>query len=125
MKLIDDNRDSLAVILLPGLHYYTGQWYDVERLTKHAHQYEGIIVGVDCAHAIGNKQLKLKQWGVDFAAWCTYKYLCTSPGGIGCIFVNERFTKKDALNDQMPMLRAWWGNNTETKFQMNKGTLLN
>ena len=127
MKVIDDNKDSLAVILLPGLHYYTGQWFDVERLTKHAHQY-GILVGVDCAHAIGNKELKLKEWDVDFAAWCTYKcvyqsyqfpwlefhysllasmpfrYLCSGAGGIGCIYVNERFTK--TANDQCPMLRG-------------------
>lgn len=119
MKLIDENRDSLAVILIPGLHYFTGQWYDVERLTKHAHQYD-IVVGVDCAHAIGNKELKLKEWGVDFAAWCTYKYLCSGPGGIGCIFVNERFFKNEN-NQTIPLLRAWWGNKTETKFQMNKG----
>lgn len=103
MKLIDDHKDSLAVVLLPGLHYYTGQWFDVKRLTKHAHQY-GILVGVDCAHAIGNKELKLKEWDVDFAAWCTYKYLCSGAGGIGCIFVNDRFTNN--TSDQVPMLRG-------------------
>lgn len=103
MKLIDDHKDSLAIILLPGLQYLTGQWFDVKRLTKHAHQY-GILVGVDCAHAIGNKELELKEWDVDFAAWCSYKYLCSSAGGIGCIYVNERFTNN--RSDQVPMLRG-------------------
>ena len=72
IKTINEEGDSVAVILLPGLQYYTGQFVNVEKLTEAAHA-KGIIVGVDCAHAVGNVPLRLHDWNVDFAAWCTYK----------------------------------------------------
>ncbi len=82
--------DSLALALLPGVQYYTGQLLDIGRLTAAAHA-AGAIAGWDLAHAVGNVVLKLHEWGIDFAAWCSYKYCNAGPGGIAGIFVHEKF----------------------------------
>jgi kynureninase len=114
LRIIDIHRDTAAILFLSGVQYYTGQAFDIKRITTHA-QRHGIIVGWDLAHAVGNIPLELHEWGVDFAAWCSYKYLCSGPGGIAGIFVHD---KHDA--DKRHRLAGWWGNNLETRFKMDK-----
>lgn len=89
IQTIDKHADETALILLPGVQFYTGQALEVERITAHAHE-KGIVIGWDLAHAAGNVTLRLHDWNVDFAAWCTYKYLNCGPGAIGGLFVHER-----------------------------------
>ena len=86
--MISAHADSTALVLLPGIQFYTGQAFDIPRITEFAHS-KGIVVGWDLAHAAGNMELRLHDWNVDFAAWCSYKYLNAGPGGIAGIFVHE------------------------------------
>jgi len=113
LDIIKKHGHEIAVVLLPGIQYYTGQLFDMETITKAA-QEQGCIVGWDLAHAVGNVQLNLHKWNVDFAAWCTYKYLNSSPGGIGGIFVHSKHM--DAPNKA---LTGWWSNKSDTRFEMN------
>ncbi|KAK5094784.1 Kynureninase (L-kynurenine hydrolase) [Lithohypha guttulata] len=89
LKTIDDHAHELALILLPGVQFYTGQYFDIQRITAHARSCD-ILIGWDCAHAAGNVDLKLHAWDVDFAVWCSYKYLNCGPGAMAAIFVHER-----------------------------------
>lgn len=117
---IDQNSSELALVLLPGIQFYTGQYFDIQRITAHAHSH-GIMIGWDCAHAVGNIDLQLHDWDVDFAAWCTYKYLNSGPGAMAGIFVNERYGKVDMDSpDQKfwPRLSGWWGDDKSSRFQM-------
>jgi kynureninase len=113
---INEISDELALVMIGGVNYYTGQRLDMERITKAGHE-AGAIVGWDLAHAAGNVELELHDWGVDFAAWCSYKYLNSSPGGVSGIFVHERH----ANNDQLPRFAGWWGHDKEARFQMKPG----
>jgi kynureninase len=120
LKTIDDHASELALILLPGIQFYTGQYFDIARITAHAHSH-GIIIGWDCAHAVGNVDLKLHDWDVDFAAWCSYKYLNSGPGAMAGIFVHERFGKVDMKSPTQkfwPRLTGWWGDDKSSRFQM-------
>ena len=108
--------DELAMVMIGGVNYYTGQLFDMKTITEKAHAV-GAICGFDLAHAAGNIHLKLHDWGVDFAAWCTYKYLNSSPGGVSGIFVHERHEYKPEL----PRFAGWWGYDKETRFQMEPG----
>ena len=110
---IEQHRDSLALVLLPGVQYYTGQFLDIQRITATAHRYN-ISVGFDLAHAVGNVPLQLHDWEVDFAAWCNYKYLNSGPGAVGGCFIHERH----ATDKTIPRMAGWWGHNKETRFQM-------
>ncbi|KAK6502110.1 Kynureninase (L-kynurenine hydrolase) [Arthrobotrys conoides] len=110
LQLIEDNGASTALILLPGVQYYTGQLFEIEKITKSAKSH-GIVVGWDLAHAVGNVELSLHDWEVDFAAWCSYKYLNSGPGGIAGIFVHE------ARSDQ-GRLTGWWGHDKASRFKM-------
>jgi kynureninase len=115
LKAIENNKDELSIVLLPGVQYYTGQFFDIELITKYAHDRD-ILCGWDLAHAAGNVPLKLHDWCVDFATWCSYKYLNSGPGGISGIFVHE--SHHDSTDDFLPRLAGWWGNNSSKRFQM-------
>lgn len=104
---------NIATVLLPGVQYLTGQCLDIETITRVAHQH-GCTVGFDLAHAIGNVPLQLHQWDVDFAVWCSYKYLNSGPGAIGGCFVHERH----AHDFSLPRLAGWWGHDKHTRFAM-------
>lgn len=108
--------DTLAMIMIGGVNYYTGQLMDMPAITKAGHAV-GAIVGFDLAHAAGNIHLKLHEWNVDFAAWCSYKYLNSGPGGVSGMFVHERFANRPDL----PRFAGWWGYDKSTRFQMEPG----
>lgn len=109
--LIAAHRDTLALVWLPGIQYVTGQLLEIERLTAAGHA-AGALVGWDLAHATGNVPLGLHAWGVDFAAWCTYKYLNGGPGSIGGAFVHQRW----GADPSLVRLAGWWGSDPATRF---------
>lgn len=117
LEYIETHKEDLALVCLPGIQYYTGQFFDIPTITKAAHDH-GIIVGWDLAHAVGNVPLCLHDWNVDFAAWCSYKYLNAGPGAIAGIFVHERHTINNGKNIFSPRLAGWWGNNASDRFKM-------
>jgi kynureninase len=112
-EMIERHHQSLALVMLPGVQYYTGQVLDMEAITRTAHRF-GIPVGFDLAHAAGNIPMCLHDWGVDFAVWCTYKYLNSGPGSLAGCFIHERH----ATNTELPRLAGWWGHDKQTRFQM-------
>lgn len=116
LKAIKHAGDELALVLFSGVQYLTGQVFDMEAITHAGHQ-EGALVGFDLAHAMGNIPLKLHQWKVDFAAWCSYKYLNGGPGAIAGLYVHE----KHGQNTELPRFGGWWGYDEETRFLMEKG----
>ncbi|KAI8336522.1 kynureninase [Chlamydoabsidia padenii] len=113
LKTIDEDK-NIALVMLSGVQYYTGQFFDIPTITKYA-QERGCIVGWDLAHAVGNVPLKLHDWQVDFACWCSYKYLNSGAGGIAGLFIHEKYAK----DTSRPRLAGWWGNDKETRFEMS------
>lgn len=108
--------DSLAMVMFGGINYYTGQFFDLKAITEAAHKV-GAIAGFDLAHVTGNIPLHLHDWNVDFAAWCSYKYLNAGPGAVGGYFIHE----KHASNQNIHRLAGWWGNDEKLRFKMEKG----
>ncbi|RAR16228.1 kynureninase [Stemphylium lycopersici] len=134
LSTISYHAPSTALVLLPGIQFYSGQFFDIELITRHCHSL-GITVGWDLAHATGNVPLKLHDWNVDFAAWCNYKYMNGGPGVIGGLFVHERHGKveqvpatqtngvngapqHDAQFSYRPRLSGWWGSDKSSRFRM-------
>ncbi len=113
LEVIRREGEAIAMVLLGGVNYYTGQVFDMQAITAAGHDV-GSLVGFDLAHAAGNVQLKMHDWDVDFAAWCSYKYLNAGPGAIGGAFVHERHSASPGL----PRFAGWWGHDKETRFQM-------
>lgn len=116
LRCIDEHRDELALVLMSGVNYLNGQFFNIREITAQAHQYK-ILAGFDLAHAIGNIPLQLHDWQADFACWCSYKYLNSGPGGVAGIFVHE----KHGHNPSLPRFAGWWGNDESTRFEMKKG----
>jgi kynureninase len=125
LDAIETHGDEVAVIVLGAVHFLTGQYMDIGRITEAAHA-KGILVGVDAAHAAGNVPLQLHDWNVDFACWCTYKYLNAGPGNIAGLFVHDRHTS-EAARDALPAsvlpvapLRGWWGHQRTNRFSLHR-----
>jgi kynureninase len=108
--------EELALVMIGGVNYYSGQLFDMQKITEAAHAV-GAIAGFDLAHAAGNIHLKLHDWGVDFAAWCSYKYLNSSPGGVSGMFVHQRHANRPEL----PRFAGWWGHDKSVRFLMEPG----
>ena len=114
-EAIEKNKDSLALIMIGGVNYFSGQVFDMKAITQAGHK-AGAIVGFDLAHAAGNIHLELHNWGVDFAAWCSYKYINSGPGSVAGAFVHENHL----ANTNLPQFAGWWGHQKETRFLMDK-----
>ncbi len=116
LEAIETHADQVALVFFGGVNYFTGQLFDMRKLTAAAHA-AGAIAGFDLAHAAGNVPLQLNEWGVDFAAWCSYKYLNSGPGNAGAIFVHERH----GMSFDIPRFGGWWGHDKERRFLMESG----
>lgn len=114
---IEKYKDSLALVFFGGVNYYTGQVFDMKTISEAAHR-AGAIAGFDLAHAAGNLKLELHNWNVDFASWCSYKYLNSGPGSVAGIFIHEKHLEGD-----LPRFGGWWGHSKEKRFLMEKGFL--
>lgn len=116
IKTIEENKEETALVLFSGINYYTGQLFNMPVITEAAHK-AGAIVGFDLAHAAGNVDLNLHNWNVDFACWCSYKYLNSGPGAIGGVFIHE----KHHNNVSLSRFAGWWGYEQASRFKMEKG----
>lgn len=112
--VLEREGERIALVLVAGVNYFTGQWYDLRRVTEAAAR-RGCAVGLDLAHAVGNVPLSLHEWPVDFAVWCNYKYMNSGPGAVGGCFVHEKHGRRSEL----PRLAGWWGNDPSTRFRMH------
>jgi kynureninase len=116
LSSIQEHAEEIALIMIGGVNYYTGQKMPMQEIAALANEL-GITVGFDLAHAFGNVELKLHEWGVDFAAWCSYKYLNSGPGSVAGIFVHD----KHAQNPKLDRFAGWWGTPPEDRFMMEQG----
>jgi kynureninase len=116
VSAIEKHADELALTLFSGVNYFTGQLYDIKAITEAAHRV-GAVAGFDLAHAAGNVPLQLHEWNVDFACWCSYKYMNSGPGGISGIFVHEKHFDNRSLN----RFAGWWGYREDERFLMTPG----
>ncbi|KAF8921409.1 pyridoxal phosphate-dependent transferase [Mucidula mucida] len=112
LETLEREGSCIALVLFSGVQYYTGQYFPIESVTRKAKQV-GCICGWDLAHAVGNVPLSLHDWAVDFAVWCTYKYLNSGPGGIGGLFVHEKWNETE-----LPKFAGWWGTDPSSRFKM-------
>lgn len=115
IEALRTHGSSIALVMISGVHFYNGSRADMETITRVGHEV-GAVVGFDLAHAVGNVELKLHDWDVDFAVWCSYKYLNSGPGAVGGLFVHERFAQMQSLQ----RLAGWWGNEESTRFELAK-----
>ena len=113
--IVSEQGEEIALLLIGGVNYYTGQYLDLKRIAEIGHS-KDCFVGIDLAHGAGNISPELHDSGVDFAAWCTYKYLNSGPGSLGGLFVHE----KHAKNKELPRFAGWWNHNKETRFNMRQ-----
>lgn len=116
LAAIDEHKDSLTLVMFGGVNYYTGQVFDMKTITAAAHKV-GVLCGFDLAHAAGNIELHLHDWDVDFACWCSYKYLNSGPGGVSGVYIHE----KHSTNTDLQRFAGWWGYEKESRFKMGKG----
>lgn len=116
LDAIKEAGDQLALVMFGGVNYYTGQVFDMKTITEAGHKV-GATVGFDLAHGAGNISLELHNWNVDFACWCSYKYLNSGPGNVSGIFVHERHCNNPKLN----RFAGWWGNDPDSRFKMEPG----
>ncbi|MBA6337184.1 MULTISPECIES: kynureninase [unclassified Colwellia] len=116
-QIIEQQGDEIALILLPGVQYYTGQVLDMKTITEKAHA-KGIMVGFDLAHAVGNIEMELHNWQVDFACWCSYKYLNSGAGSVAGCFVHETHSTNSNSETQVNRFAGWWGHDKSTRFKM-------
>ena len=116
LQTIEEHKNELAVVFFSGVQYYTGQYFNIPEITKKAHEV-GAIAGFDLAHAAGNIDLQLHDWDVDFAAWCSYKYLNSGPGNVSGIYIHE----KHCTNPNTLRFSGWWGYQESQRFLMKKG----
>lgn len=116
LAAIQEHGNQTALVIFGGVNYYSGQVFDMQTITQAAHE-AGAYCGFDLAHAAGNIELHLHDWNVDFACWCSYKYLNSGPGGVSGIYINQ----KHSVNTSLPRLAGWWGHDKATRFQMEKG----
>jgi kynureninase len=114
IELIEKNADQFALVMFGGVNFFTGQLFDIEKITAAARKHR-IIAGFDLAHAIGNVPLSLHDWNVDFAVWCSYKYLNAGPGAVAGAFIHERH----ASNTSLPRLAGWFGNDPNKRFRLH------
>ncbi|MDA9125923.1 kynureninase [Flavobacteriaceae bacterium] len=114
-SILEKQGDEIALLLIGGVNYYTGQYLDLKKIAELGHQ-QGCKVGIDLAHGVGNIQPNLHDSGVDFAAWCTYKYMNSGPGSLGGIFVHERYAHDTSLK----RFAGWWSQNKDTRFDMRQ-----
>lgn len=112
ISVLDENSNTIALIMLGGVNYYTGQVFEMKKIAKAAHKHN-ILVGFDLAHAVGNISLSLHDWGVDFAVWCSYKYLNSGPGSVAGVFIHKKHHNK-----KMHRFAGWWGHDKESRFNM-------
>lgn len=112
VSAISNNASSLALVLLPGVQYLTGQVFPLASIARECKKHD-VVCGLDVAHAVGNIPLQLHKWNVDFAVWCTYKYLNCGPGALAGLFVHNRHARSD-----LPRLGGWWGHDPRTRFDM-------
>ena len=111
-SVIQQNADSVSLIMLGGVNYYTGQVFEMKEIAEEAHKHN-ILVGFDLAHAVGNIPLSLHDWNVDFAVWCSYKYLNSGPGSVAGVFIHEKHHSQD-----LERFAGWWGHDKESRFKM-------
>lgn len=115
LTAIEANKNELALVMIGGVNYYSGQVFDMKTITKAAHD-AGAYAGWDLAHAAGNIELKLHEWEVDFAAWCSYKYMNAGPGSVSGVFIHEKHA-----HSNLPRFAGWWGHDKSVRFKMEKG----
>lgn len=113
--ILESQGNEIALIMIGGVNYYTGQYFDLKRITELGHKH-GSVVGFDCAHGAGNVELNLHDSGADFAVWCTYKYLNSGPGSLAGCFVHERHAYSKDIN----RFTGWWSHNKQTRFNMRQ-----
>ena len=116
LSVINQHGNQTALVIFSGVNYYNGQVFNMKTITKATHD-TGAYCGFDLAHAAGNIELHMHDWDVDFACWCSYKYLNSGPGGVAGAFINKKHTG----NKELPRLAGWWGYEKETRFKMEKG----